>query len=86
MPHGGPILYLRQSVEQVRHAKTWQQLLFGAGLIAGGAVLVAVGHVAGAIVVLLGASLVGPVLRRLVRRHGRSSKPARCARYRRTPD
>jgi hypothetical protein len=74
MPHGGgPIIYLRQSVEQIRYAKVWQQLLYSTGLIAGGAVLIAVGHIAGAIMVLLGLSVLAPMLRRVVKRRGRSS-------------
>ncbi len=53
--HGGGLgIGLRQSLQHIRYAKPWQQALFTAGLLVGGAVLLALGVLAGLVPVLLG--------------------------------
>jgi hypothetical protein len=53
--HGGPLFMLRQSVEQMRYAKPWQQTLFVVGLIALGlTMLVVLQHPIGVLPIVLG--------------------------------
>jgi hypothetical protein len=71
--HGGPFIMLRQSVEQMRYAKPWQQTLFVVGLIALGLVL----HPIGVLPIVLGVVWTRRIAMNVVR--SRRSQHARRA-------
>jgi hypothetical protein len=57
--YGGPLMVLRQSVEQMRYARPWQQALFSLTLIAVGvALLVVLQHPIGILPIVLGAASI----------------------------
>jgi hypothetical protein len=62
--HGGGVgITVRQSIQQVRYAKPWQQALFTAGLLIAGAALLALGVIVGLLPALLGIASVRPTIR-----------------------
>jgi hypothetical protein len=66
--YGGPLMLLRQSVEQMRYAKPWQQTLFAAGLIAvGAALLVVLQHPIGILLIVLGIACIRGTARNVIR-------------------
>ena len=67
--YGGPLMLLRQSVEQMRYARPWQQAVFAAGLIALGVVLLVIlRHPIGIAPIALAAIYIQGVVRKIIRR------------------
>jgi hypothetical protein len=66
--YGGPLMLLRQSVEQMRYARPWQQTLFAAGLITVGvALLVVLQHPVGILPIVLGVAFLRATVRNVIR-------------------
>ncbi len=62
--HGGGLgVTIRQSIQQIRYAKPWQQVMFTAGILVAGAVLLALGVLVGLVPLLLGAISLRPTIR-----------------------
>jgi cell division protein FtsX len=73
--YGGPLMLLRQSVEQMRYARPWQQTLFAAALIAVGvALIVVLQHPIGILPIVLGIAFIRGTVRGAIRsRRNRST-------------
>jgi hypothetical protein len=62
--HGGLIGHARQSIQQARYAKPWQQALLCAVLIAVGVALTVTGELIGLVPAVLGLLFIGSTVRR----------------------
>jgi hypothetical protein len=72
MPYGsGPLI--RQALI---HASPWQRFLIGVAMVAGGAVLVLLGHVAGTLLAVAGVFLIGTMVRSRLRRGHKKAEAA----------